>query len=282
MISHSARILATSLAFSMIVLTAGSALAGGGGGSIEKDTIGIFSSNGDVFYLRNSNTPGVANITASYGPSDTIPLIGDWLSAAPENDTLGAYSPSRGTFFLRNTNTEGPANTVVVYGSAPSTMSPLVGDWDGNSADTVGLYDRASGRFLLRNANTNGTATVNVRFGPINDANIVALRGNWNGGDAIDGIGLYDPDAGTFYLKNNPATSGGADLTIRFGPFNSTLIPVVGNWNDDDIDTIALYDPVTGVFMIRNTNTPGAANLTVKYGPRGAGPLPVSGNYDGN
>lgn len=279
MISHSARIMGSSFAFSMITLAAGVALAGGGGGpAVTKDSVGVFNSTSDTFFLRNTNTAGNADVKVSFGPADSVPVPADGDGNA--SDTVAVYSPSLGRFFFRNANSEGSANLTVNFGPTNSTLTPLVGDWDGVGADTVGLYERAGGRFLLRNANTSGTATVTTRFGPKGDANIVPLRGNWNGGDTIDGIGLYDPDAGTFYLKNNPSTSGGADLTIRFGPKNSTLIPVVGNWNDDDVDTIGLYDPSNGTFLLRNTNDAGAADLTFRFG--GSGLIPVAGNWNGD
>lgn len=279
MISHSARIMGSSFAFSMITLAAGVALAGGGGGGpVTKDSIGVFNPTSDTFFLRNTNTAGATDVTVSFGPADSVPVPGDFDGNA--SDTVGVYSPSLGRFFFRNANSEGAANLTVNFGPTSSTLPPLVGDWDGVGPDTVGLYERAGGRFLLRNANTNGVATVTTRFGPKGDANIVPLSGNWNGGDTIDGIGLYDPDAGTFYLKNDPSTSGGADLTIRFGPKNSTLIPVVGNWNDDDIDTIGLYNPADGTFILRNTNSAGAADLTFRFG--GAGRTPIRGNWNGD
>jgi hypothetical protein len=276
--SHSARFMGPSLALSMILLAAGTALAGGGAAPVEKDTIGVFRSTTDTFYLRNANAAGAAAVTASYGPADSVPLTGDYNSDG--TDTIGAYSPSLGRFLLRNTNSEGPANTTVNFGPTNSTLVPLIGDWDGVAADTVGLYERAGGRFLLRNANTNGIATVTTRFGPKGNANVVPIVGNWNGGDTIDGIGLYDPIGGVFLLKNDPTTAGSADLTIRFGPKNSTLIPIVGNWNDDDVDTIGLYNPADGTFLLRNANTAGTADLTFRFGP--AGLVPVSGNFNGD
>ncbi len=276
--SHSARIMGTSLALSLIVLAAGTALAGGPPPAVEKDTIGVFNPANETFYLRNANAAGAAAVTVSYGPADTVPLIGDYDNNT--SDTVGAYSPSLGRFLLRNSNTPGAATVAFNFGPTASTLVPLIGDWDGTASDTAGLYNRASGQFLLRNANTGGTAQVTTRFGPKGDANIIPLSGNWNGGDTIDGIGLYDPDAGTFYLRNDPATSGGADLTIRFGPRPSTLLPVVGDWDDDGIATIGLYNPLNGTFLLRDTNTAGAADSTFRFGSSGL--TPISGNFNGD
>jgi len=275
--SHSARIMGTSLAFSMIVLAAGNAMAGGAPVEVERDTIGVFQSTGSTFFLRNANSAGPAAITASFGPADTVPLMGDYDNN--NTDTLGAYSPSLGRFLLRNTNTEGPATTAFNYGPTNSTnVVALIGNWDGTGNDTPGLFERSGGRFLLRNANTAGVADVTTRYGPKNNTTMIPLRGNWNGGDSIDGIGLYDPAAGTFLLRNNP-TSGAADISFRYGPRPSTLIPVVGDWDDDGIDTIGLYNPADGTFLLRDTNTAGSADNTFRFGS--AGLVPVTGNFDG-
>lgn len=278
--SHSARIMGTSLAFSIIALAAGTAMAGGAPVEVERDTIGVFNSTTTTFFLRNANSAGVADLTASFGPADTVPLMGDYDNN--NTDTVGAYSPSLGRFFLRNTNSPGAANVTFNYGPTNSTnVVALIGNWDGAGNDTAGLFERSGGRFLLRNANTSGVAEVTTRYGPKNNTTMIPLRGNWNGGDSIDGIGLYDPASGTFLLKNDPATSGAADISIRFGPRPSTLLPVVGDWDDDGIDTIGLYNPATGTFLLRDTNTAGVADSTFRFGPAG-GMLPVTGNFNGN
>src|SRR5438128_5720539 len=43
-----------------------------------RHTVGSYTSNDQVFYLRNSNTPGFADLTIQYGPSGAIPIVGDW------------------------------------------------------------------------------------------------------------------------------------------------------------------------------------------------------------
>lgn len=279
--SHSARIMGSSLALTIVLLAAGIAMAGGVVLPVEKDTIGVFNPATDTFFLRNANAAGAAAVTASFGPADSVPLIGNYNGPTDATDTIGVYSPSLGRFFLRNQNSEGAPALAFNYGPAGSTnVLPLVGNWDGTGADTVGLFERSGGRFLLRNANTTGSAQVTTRFGPKNNLTMVPIRGNWNGGDSIDGIGLYDPVGGTFLLKNDPTTSGSADLTIRFGPKNSLMLPIVGDWDDDGIDTIGLYNPADGTFLLRDTNTAGNADNTFRFG--GPANRPIAGNYNGD
>ena len=44
------------------------------------DTIGLFDPTNGIFYLRNSNTDGVADVTFAFGPKPGAakPIAGDW------------------------------------------------------------------------------------------------------------------------------------------------------------------------------------------------------------
>lgn len=41
-------------------------------------TIGLFRPTGNLFFLRNSNTPGFPDTTVSFGATGDAPLVGDW------------------------------------------------------------------------------------------------------------------------------------------------------------------------------------------------------------
>jgi len=53
--------------------------------------------------------------------------------------------------------------------------------------------------------------------------------------------------------------------------------PVIGDWNNDGIDTIGVYRD--GTFYLRNSNTAGFADLIATLTE--PGDLPVAGNWDG-
>jgi hypothetical protein len=90
------------------------------------DTLGVYR-NG-VFYLRNSNTTGYADVTFAYGNPGDYPLAGRWVdgdSSAP--DTVGVYRES--TFYLRNSNTSGYADNAFVYGDSDYDRYPVMARW---------------------------------------------------------------------------------------------------------------------------------------------------------
>ena len=121
---------------------------------------------------------------------------------------------------------------------------------------------------------------------------MVSVVGDWNG-DGIQSIGLYDPVASIFYLRNTnclqgPDDHGYADTVFAFGPANAGYEPVVGDWNGDGTDTVGLYDPLTSTFYLRNSNSlqgpndHGYADIVFNYGPANAGMLPLAGDWDGS
>ena len=241
-------------------------------------TVGLYNPNGGAFFLRNSNTGGVADITYTYGPAGMgfIPLVGDWDGDGIE--TIGLYDPAHAGFFLRNSNTGGTADVTFTYGPAGMGFIPLVGDWNGDGVDTIGLYNPAGAAFFLRNSNTGGIADITFTYGPAG-MGFVPVVGDWNG-DGVDTIGLYNPAGAAFFLRNSN-TGGIADITFTYGPAGMGFIALVGDWNTDGVDTVGLYNPAGAAFFLRNSNTGGIADITFTYGPAGMGFKPLAGDWDG-
>ena len=232
------------------------------------DTLGVYLPGNQTFYLRNSNTPGFADVAVQYGPPGAIPLVGDWDGNGTA--TIGVYDPTTQTFYLRNSNSPGFADISFRYG--PPGAIPLAGDWNGDGVTTIGVYDPSSRTFYLRNSNSAGFADLTIQYGP---PGAVPIVGDWDGNGTAT-IGVYDPSSQTFYLRNTN-TIGFADLTIRYGPAGAT--PVVGDWDANGTVTLGVYDPTSQTFYLRNANSIGLADVTIRYGPSGATPL--AGDWDG-
>jgi cell wall assembly regulator SMI1 len=138
------------------------------------DTIGVYDPAAATFFLRNSNSAGVADLTFNYGIPNWIPIAGDWDGDGI--DTIGVYNPDTATFYLRNTNTAGFADITFVYG-APNWI-PIAGDWNGDGVDTIGVYDPDTATFYLRNTNTTGFADITFVYGM---PNWIPIAGDWDG-----------------------------------------------------------------------------------------------------
>jgi len=70
-------------------------------------------SPGKGWYLRNSNSGGVADSSFQYGGGNTQPIIGDWNGDGI--DTIGTVD-SNSNWSLRNTNDSGPRDVGFQYG----------------------------------------------------------------------------------------------------------------------------------------------------------------------
>jgi hypothetical protein len=240
------------------------------------DTIGVYTSSGGGWFLRNENSPGNADTVFTFGPGGggILPLSGDWN--ADGEDTAGIYVSSTGTFFLRNSNTSGNADVAVSFGAGGADYLPVVGDWDRDGDDTIGVYHKPSGAFFLKNSNTPGPADITVVFGG-GGPNILPVVGDWDG-DGQYTIGIYAISSGAFFLRNSN-TSGNADVILTFGAGGAGITPIVGDWDGDGDHTVGIYASSSGAFFLRNSNTTGSSDLVFTYGPPNATPL--VGNWDG-
>ena len=235
---------------------------------VRGDTIGVYRPSTNTFFLRNSNTPGGANITVTFGNPGDVAVVGDWDGNG--TTTIGVYKPSNSTFYLRNTNTPGLADLVVNFGSIGDL--PIAGDWDGNGTVTIGVYRPSNSTFYLRNSNTPGPANITVNFGNIGDRPVV---GDWDGNGTTT-IGVRRPSNATFYLRNSN-TPGPANITVNFG--NQPDLPIAGDWDANGTVTIGVYRPSNSRFFLRNSNTPGGANANINFG--NPGDIPVVGDWNG-
>jgi hypothetical protein len=106
---------------------------------------------GRTWYLRNSNSGGVANVSFGYGRDTDFPICGDW-----NGDGIDTPGVVRGNvWYLRNSNTGGAANISFGYGHA--TDYPIVGDWNGDGITTPGVM--RGNTWYLRNSKPAGWRT---------------------------------------------------------------------------------------------------------------------------
>jgi hypothetical protein len=93
-------------------------------------------------------------------------------------------------------------------------------------------------------------------------------------------VGVYQPDAGTFFL---PFSNGGgaADAVFTFGPPNPRLRPIAGDWDGDGVAGVGIYDPDTGAFFLVNGQG-GIAHHAFWFGSGGSGLLPIAGDWNGD
>lgn len=162
-----------------------------------RTTIGVYDQASSLFFLRNSNSSGFADITFGYGSPNAqmLPIAGDWtgnhLSASGRHiSTIGLYQPSTGMFFLRNSNDSGMADIAFPYGPIVpyGSLNPLAGDWNHDGKTTIGVFlpGVGFGLYLLRNSNDTGYADITVWHSA--SKTIQPLVGDFNG-DGVTTVG---------------------------------------------------------------------------------------------
>jgi CubicO group peptidase (beta-lactamase class C family) len=115
----------------------------------------------------------------------------------------------------------------------------------------------------------------------------LAIAGDWDG-DGFDTVGLYDARSGRFQLRDRNAT-GPADGDFAFGPEvgppqgdgeGIRILPLAGDWDGDERDTIGIFDTRENRFELRNANAAGPPDLSFVYGIGAV--TPIVGDWDGD
>jgi len=125
------------------------------------------------------------------------------------------------------------------------------------------------------------TVSVNIDKSGITE---VPVNDSEPGSAMDDAVGLFSPPQRTWYLKDANDDGWANVSTVRFGSADTSLVPVIGDWNNDNDDTIGLFSPSQKTWYLKDANDDGWGNLTtVRFGSSDTSWVPVVGdwNYDG-
>ncbi|MET0901917.1 MAG: hypothetical protein ABWZ52_01635 [Acidimicrobiales bacterium] len=127
--------------------------------------IGVFRPSTGEWLLRNTATPGPAEIRFKYGgqagaPND-VPVVGDWNGDGKAG--IGVFRPHSGTWILRHTASPGAGELNYRYGGPGD--QPVIGAWVDRRSGT-GVFRRRDATWLLRYTASPGGVTKKINFGP--------------------------------------------------------------------------------------------------------------------
>src|SRR4051794_6833179 len=90
--------------------------------------IGTFNAATDTFVLRNTATPGTADIRFQFNAPGSKAVIGDWNGDG--TDDFGVFDTATATWSLKYAAETGPANAGTFQFGTPGSKA-VVGDWNG-------------------------------------------------------------------------------------------------------------------------------------------------------
>jgi SpoIID/LytB domain protein len=216
------------------------------------------------WFVRNSNTSGVADVSRAFGLKGDQVMMCDWNGDGI--DTPGVFRG--GLWELTDTNQPNGAITQSFRYGDPGDIA-VCGDWTNQGRDTVGVF--RGGAWYLRTAPGGGPHQILLGYGGRGDQPLV---GDWNG-DGRDDVAVHRN--GSWYLDAN-LTGGSAEWFFGYG--DPTDHPIVGDWNGDGTDSVGIVR--NGSWYLRNAPTSGgvADVATFLYG-NGAD-RPLTGDFDAN
>ena len=235
------------------------------------DTTGVYDPARNEFQLRNSNTPGGADLIVPFGAPGDLPVGGDWDGDGVTD--VGVYRPERSEFLLRL----GSGTVVTIFGGGLNDL-PVAGDWDGDGFDTPGFFNdggRTGQRFFLTNARVGTTSSpdfgIIVTAGQPGD---LPLAGDWDG-DGLDTVGFFRPSTNTFFQIDDLA-AGVVARSFVFGDPGD--LPLAGDWDANGKDDVGVFRPLTRTMRLTtDLGVTAAREFDLEVGEGS----PVGGDWDG-
>ncbi|MEO7572890.1 MAG: SpoIID/LytB domain-containing protein [Acidimicrobiales bacterium] len=216
------------------------------------------------WFLRNTSSSGVADVSRAFGLKGDQVLLCDWNGDGV--DTPGVFRG--GLWETTDSNLpNGPTNPAFGYGD-PGDIA-VCGDWTGEGKDTPGIV--RNGAWYLRTASGAGPHQILVGYG---DGSDIPVVGDWDG-DRRDDLGVFR--RGSWFL--DAGLSGGSG-EWAFGYGDPTDQPIAGDWNGDLTDSVGIVR--SGAWFLRNAPRSGGGADVPPFGYGNSTDHPMTGDFDNN
>jgi parallel beta-helix repeat protein len=239
---------------------------------VEGDYYSISDLGGNIFGEDPQLGPLMDNggVTETKLPAETSPVVNsaDPLFVGPP------YEDQRGAGYARITNGRADMGAVEV-GSGPSGI--VLNDFNADGKSDLAIFYPLTGGWFGR-AVSGETLVPGVRWGY---KGVKTVPGDFNGDGASD-LSVYDLKTGKWYIYATESKNKGMPMGILANGLQwgfAGAIPVVGDYDGDNISDPAVYNPGNGTWYIR-TMEGAALQFGTQWGYKGANP--VTGDYNGD
>lgn len=233
------------------------------------DRPGVFRDTVGTWYLRNTNTPGGADISFAWASPGDKPLVGDWgYRQTPDGPWIRRGVDDAAVFRSNDCcppvwhfrTDGGPAP----FRWANPTDTPLAGDFNGDGFTDIAVFQDYARLWYFFDPRTR-QHPVGAKYDaglPWGEPGDLPVAGDWNG-DGRDDIGVFRPSTGEWWLREFEF-SASPDIppppdTIRYFRWASPGdIPVAGDWSGRGRAWVGVFRPSTATWYLRYGNGPGA------------------------
>jgi hypothetical protein len=229
--------------------------------------VAILLSRGDGTFALSVDLP----VGAGLGRQDSL-AVGDFNGD-------GKQDLAYGYFFLFGPGLQHTSSLQVLPGRGDGTFDTAGPTY---LAQGIGSFGLAVGDF-----NGDGRPDLFVAAQPpgkipynsVNDTVSVLLNTRESAAVGPQGIGVFDPGSGTWYLRN--AVGPGGPDAGQFPYGGAGWLPVVGDWDGNGTTTVGVVDPGSATWYLRNSNSPGGPDAATPFPYGLPGWVPVVGDWNG-
>lgn len=154
---------------------------------------------------------------------------------------------------------------------------PVVGNWNGGTKETLGVFRPDTqynvGKWYLCMGDNSCSTVLSFTWGLPGD---IPLACDWNN-TGVKKPGLYRN--GQWFLSPTVNPTGQTLTQFYYGPNDSNIVPICGDWDGINGQSVGIFNKNTAYFQLRNTNSTGNADIVKYYGI--ANDLPIAGKWAG-
>jgi VCBS repeat-containing protein len=238
--------------------------------------------NRSVIITPAANASGIASISLTVADEHGTSTTQTFSVTVNSTNDLPVISQIANAAIDRNTATPAYRFTISDVETDP-TLLTLTGGSSNTavvSSGNIVFGGSGSARMVTITPTANAAGTTTITIGATDgQGGGTQMSFTLTVGSLPAGPGLYNATNSNFYFRNSN-TAGPAEWTVGFGVQNDGWRPVLGDWNNDQLDTVGLYDPTSAsYFWMRNDNRTGEHQVSFGFGIENAGWMPIAGDW---
>jgi hypothetical protein len=215
---------------------------------------------------------GTLGVQWGSGSLNDVPIPADY--DGDRRTDLAVWRPGSGTWLVRPSRTNYTTWFAVQWGSAAQRDVPLAADFDGDGRADIAVWRPSSGHWHIRTSASNFTQSMAYQWGS-GSQNDIPVPGDFDGDTRAD-IAVWRPNgmAAVWYILTS-RSSYTLSITRRLGAGALNDIPVVGDFDGDDIADPTVWRPGNGFWYVLRSSGGYSSYDAIQWGAGSLGDVPI-------